>query len=391
MLMKLMKETNASLFLFSFFLFVFVGCGSSDSGGSRGSGGSGGSRGSIVGLDVLADLSGLNRVAYLVSGVCDSTLGLVTVTMGEVDASPAISEDLTCLEHRFSGTIDANTINFDPIVVTATQGSNSDTVNIGNRGDARLIFTKPLEAFTDTNKLLYPVSGICESSIGETLTLTVGEDFQQQLTCSNNAFSEVIDISEVRANPAHLVVIQGQRMDTESVDNQMTLAPLPACVPGGSGNSAADPKVICTYSELNAIRGDVVVDGNGRSVLLDRHYALGADIEARSSWSEGTADCEAYDPVNGIAATNPCSGWVPLPTLRGESSFDGRGHEIRDLYINSSLQYVGLFSTTGGTAQVLMKNLHMRRGRVKSDYLQSSYVGLLVGLLVKDIFVITVL
>ena len=84
---------------------------------------------------------------------------------------------------------------------------------------------RPLEAFTNTNKLSYVVRGTCESSIGETFTLRVGEEFQQQLTCSNNIFSEVIDISDVRAKPAHLVVIQGQRMDTESVDNQMTLAP----------------------------------------------------------------------------------------------------------------------------------------------------------------------
>ena len=333
-----------------------------------------------VALNALADLDAFNKEAYLVSGICDSSeSGLVTVTMGEADISPLVSQDLTCLGNRFSEAINIGAVNFDPIVVTATQGSNSDRVNIGNNGDDRLLLTRPLEAFTDSNKLVYPVSGICESSIGETLTLTVGEEFRQQLTCSNNAFSEAIDISEVRANPARLVVIQGQRMDTESVDNQMNLAPLPACVHGGSGNSAADPKVICTYSELSAIREDV----NGDSVLSNRHYALGADIEARSSWSEGATDCEAYNPDDGIAATNPCSGWVPLPKLKGESSFDGRGHEIRDLYINSSLQNVGLFSTAGngfGTIHILMKNLHMRRGWVKTDYSRTSNVGLLVGL-----------
>ena len=156
-----MKETNASLFLFSFFLFVFVGCGSSDSGGNRGS------RDNIVGLDTLADLSGFNRVAYPVSGICDSTLGAVTVTMGEVDASPVVSQDLTCLENLFSGTIDAEIINFDPIVVTASQGSNSDTVNIGNSITTQLLLVRPLEAFTNTNKLSYVVRGTCESSIGE--------------------------------------------------------------------------------------------------------------------------------------------------------------------------------------------------------------------------------
>ena len=110
-----------------------------------------------VGLDVLADLNNLNRVAYPVSGICDSTLGAVTVTMGEVGASsPVVSQDLTCFGNRFSGVINIGAVNFDPIVVTATQGSNSDTVNIGNNGDDRLLLTRPLEAFTDSNKLVYP-------------------------------------------------------------------------------------------------------------------------------------------------------------------------------------------------------------------------------------------
>ena len=61
-----------------------------------------------------------------------------------------------------------------------------------------------------------------------------------------------------------------------------------------------------------------VDDGNGGMCSsLETHYALGADIDASPSWSEGAAGCGAYDGTD-IATTSPCAGWVPLPRLQWE-------------------------------------------------------------------------
>ena len=65
--------------------------------------------------------------------------------------------------------------------------------------------------------------------------------------------------------------------------------------------------------DLKAIANDVesVDDGSGGTTsFLRKHYALGADIDAALSWSEGEANCGAYDG-NDIATTNPCAGWAP--------------------------------------------------------------------------------
>ena len=117
------------------------------------------------------------------------------------------------------------------------------------------------------------------------------------------------------------------------------------CLAGGRG-TREDPIVICDYQGLQNIKNDI----NERGVL-DRFYALGADIDASASWREHHLPGESCLPYNGsaIAPSKPCSGWVPLPGLRG-GGFDGRDHTIGHLYIHSPLMRegsprgVGLFS-----------------------------------------------
>ena len=110
---------------------------------------------------------------------------------------------------------------------------------------------------------------------------------------------------------------------------------------GGNGLSAEAPIIICTYENLNNMRNDLT-EGN-----IVKHYALGADIDARSSWDDHSAQtsCTAYDGTT-IASSTPCAGFAPLPELT--SSFDGKGYAISNLYIHKEGDHVGLFSQAGG-------------------------------------------
>lgn len=76
---------------------------------------------------------------------------------------------------------------------------------------------------------------------------------------------------------------------------------------------------------------------------------------------------------------------VPVDGFGG--TFDGQNYKIKNLYIESKLQYVGLFSQTHGTSDgktyAIIKNLVLEGGTVKSNfpgaYNKSSCVGAFVG------------
>ena len=155
------------------------------------------------------------------------------------------------------------------------------------------------------------------------------------------------------------------------------------CVPGvGDGSSETSPIVICNYDHLKAMAEDTEDDGLG-NMILSKHYALGADIDASPSWNEGEADCEAYDGTD-IATSNPCAGWEPLPTLTG--SLNGRGHSISNLYIYSNANGVGLFSVIGHSPDSgdtnypgTIKNVHLRKVQVVSTN-NGGLVGAFAGI-----------
>ena len=101
------------------------------------------------------------------------------------------------------------------------------------------------------------------------------------------------------------------------------------CTPGGgNGANANNPIIICSYENLNNMRSDLT-GGN-----IVKHYALGGDIDARSSWDDhsSAASCTPYDGRT-IAASTPCAGFTPLPPLG--ANFDGKGYAISNLYIYS--------------------------------------------------------
>ena len=211
------------------------------------------------------------------------------------------------------------------------------------------------------------------------LTLTEAVTHSQSMTLSYTAGTS--PIQSVNSALAENIVDQAVSNNTP---DSTTL-----CTSSGDGSSLVHPIIICDYSRLKAIANDVesVDDGFGGTIsFLRKHYALGADIDAALSWSEGEANCGAYNGTD-IATTNPCTGWVPLPEFSG--SFNGRGHAISNLYIYSSKDTVGFFSQLGkdqGTGGVsifaFIKDLQFRQARVEgTSSTDSTNVSIGVGVL----------
>ena len=156
-----------------------------------------------------------------------------------------------------------------------------------------------------------------------------------------------------------------------------------------------------TLAQLNAIRWDLDGDGTPSTGTNDaasygkafRGHATGMGCKSTgcigyelendldfdtdgdgSTHTGGTSD-------SGDAYHNAGSGWDPLgpatapsDTTHFDATFDGKGHSIRNLFINRSRNYVGLFAALRGDAVV--RALGLPNARVRSG---STNIGLLAG------------
>ncbi len=126
-----------------------------------------------------------------------------------------------------------------------------------------------------------------------------------------------------------------------------------ACVPG--------PIEIRDWHDLDAIRNDL----RGSYILMnDLDSATAGYVELAS----GTA--------------NEGRGWEPIGTSDDgfTGSFDGRGHEIRDLFINRPDQdYVGLFAHIYWIRSIENVGVVENVGMVDADVTGASQVGTLAG------------
>ena len=145
--------------------------------------------------------------------------------------------------------------------------------------------------------------------------------------------------------------------------------------------------LIRTLEQLDAIRYDLDGDGvpsgdtmgqqayrNAFELAADaNHNCTGGcmgyelmnnlDFEDADSYAAATRNNAWVDPASG--GTPGTSGWVPIGSLTlvaFTAIFDGNGHTISNLYINSSAIYVGLFGVTGTGSEV--RNLGLEHGSV---------------------------
>ena len=111
--------------------------------------------------------------------------------------------------------------------------------------------------------------------------------------------------------------------------------------PLGMGTEAS-PYVLLNYAHLKTMR-----DG------LNKHYKLGADIDAKDSWSEGASDCDPYTGDGALpTGSTPCTGWVPVGgATHFTGSLDGNGRSISNLYVRVQA-HGGLFGVTGIRAKI---------------------------------------
>ena len=101
------------------------------------------------------------------------------------------------------------------------------------------------------------------------------------------------------------------------------------------------------------------------------------DFEDADSYAAVTQNNAWVDPASG--GTPGTSGWAPIGSSYPyfTAIFDGNGHTISNLYINSSASRVGLFGSTGTDSEI--RNLGLEHGSVTGGAGNYVYTGGLVG------------
>ena len=109
-----------------------------------------------------------------------------------------------------------------------------------------------------------------------------------------------------------------------------------------------------------------------------RGYELKANLDFNNTkWASSYIGADkvygGWNPIGDCGSDNTCGNYDDDLPFKAE--FDGRGYEIRNLYINKPTQnYIGLFGYASGTS-VLIKSL----GVVNAQVIGSHYTGGLVG------------
>ena len=147
---------------------------------------------------------------------------------------------------------------------------------------------------------------------------------------------------------------------------------------------------ITSLEQLNAMRYDLNGDGQVDTVANATAY-----LTAFSTLScVDTNTCAGYelmdnldfagtkweDPTGGtFSDTHETGGWMPIgdSSNRFTAVFEGNDHTLSNLYINSSVQYVGLFGVLGTGAAV--RNVGIEGGSVTTSATGGSNAGGLVG------------
>ena len=202
----------------------------------------------------------------------------------------------------------------------------------------------------------YSVSGTCYDITS--VSVTIGSMSAQTATCDSGTWelTGVDTSSDITSNGDIEIVAEADS------DGLRATVSVNRCVSSGTGDSSSDPLLICQYGDLK----ELTKDENRR-----KHFALDKDIDASASWEEGGQDCNAYSPANGVAPSDPCTGWDQnIAYFHG--SLDGQGHTVSNLYIyNTEDNDVGLFKAVWGT----VKNLHLHDVYIQSANTKGRFTG----------------
>lgn len=130
----------------------------------------------------------------------------------------------------------------------------------------------------------------------------------------------------------------------------------------GDGTTAA-PFVITTCEQLQEMNDD-----------LEAAYVLGSDIDCSETlnWNEG-------------------AGFIPIAqsgALNFIGHFDGQGHTISDLYINTTITHAGLFGQLRSPSANMVGNVTLQNVVIKGKDRVGAFVGYSYGATLKDIDII---
>ena len=135
---------------------------------------------------------------------------------------------------------------------------------------------------------------------------------------------------------------------------------------------------VTTVAQLNAIRWDL--DGDGGVDPSGDTTGYGEAFPTAIASMGCAAGCTGYELTADLDlenAGNSGTGWEPIGGMSGAftATFDGGAPEItvRNLYIDSSVEGVGLFGTAGDGS--VIRNVTLADVRIYGD----NFVGALVG------------
>jgi hypothetical protein len=181
-------------------------------------------------------------------------------------------------------------------------------------------------------------------------------------TSSSTLYQNLITISNTTTIKAKIFANNNSISGPETTQTY-TISAIALCPAGGGNGTLANPKIICTPDDLNAIRNN-----------LDWHYILGQDIDLNVS------------PYNVISFPYE-TGWEPIGSNFSGAGFsgtlNGNGYSIYNLSIYSGIVQnysVGLFSVIEPLNSVngpIIKNLNLVDVNIYSQSLHST--GGLIG------------
>ena len=317
-----------------------------------------------------AQITRLNHTAYAIGGACDDVA--LTVNISATDTTNTVTDTATCVLHsNDTDKVWTKIINVETLEAGTVTIKVSQTDIAGNKGTSSqriqrtnsviITLASNLATIDNSNTPSYSVSGNC-SEHGKSVSVSFKDSVDpanvsitKKATCTGGTWG-INDINLFELYNGTITISVEHSKNTASITTVSkggcTASPDPTDA-NGHGSAKNNPIVICDYAGLKAM----ATHG------LDKHYALGAHINAQGSWTEGVENCTAYDGTTVPSNATACNGWG-LGNLTG--SLDGRGFQIRKLYRRKEAGRgnFGLFDSLASGAT--LENVHLRSVQIHS-------------------------
>lgn len=280
-------------------------------------------------ISTPADLNSVNSGAYVVTGVCTSTAGDVTVTVG------LISKTASCAGGMFSATIDARAITDGMVTVRASQttaagtGSDTRTVSKDATAPANTSINKPENGSVTTNNTPR-IEGTAEA--GATVTIYVNGNLVGSTTANSMGVWTFTPPTPIADGTYVVSVTARDRAGNDSaqvmgptftIDSVAPTAPV-IITPKEDESIDADRTVTVTVVAEPGSTVEVFVDGKSVGTATagsDGRYAL--DLAAKDLGAgPHTVEAEAKDAAGN---RSPRSAVVNFTVKEVDERFAGQG------------------------------------------------------------------